>query len=162
MNVKRLAKSFFVVVLVLAMGQAVWATGTPADATAPIPEFQVRVRILDLLLGKVDGERRVTHMIAEIVNINDPVLPEGADKDEWNEALDFVRNNAKQVTIMVTPKAEKQGKLRGFFGPLINGIHKTGLFKADSTIKVLQLEGLTGWHLVLTECHLLDQGNPRP
>lgn len=153
----KLAKSIFVIVLVMVFGQAAWAASYTDNHFTPIPEFKVQVRILDLILGKVDGKQRVTHMIAEVVNIADPVIDESCDEKEWEKAHKFVQENAKQVIIIVTPEAEKQGKLLGFFHPFINGVHKTGVFKADSIIKVLQVGDLDGWHLVMTECNLLDK-----
>jgi len=94
-------------------------------------------------------------MIAELVSIEEPASIE--NDSELKNAFEYLQNNARQVTIMVTPEAEKQGKLLGFFHPFINGVHKTGVFKADSTIKVFQLQGINGWQMLLTECHLLDQ-----
>ncbi len=153
----KLAKSIFVIVLVLFCGQAVWAADNADNYLNTVPEFKVQVRILDLTLAKVEGKHRVTHMIAELVRIDEP---EGLENNsELKSAYEYLKTNAKQVTIMVTPEAEKQGKLLGFFNFFINGIHKTGVFKADSTMKVFQLQGINGWQMLLTECNLLDQGN---
>lgn len=151
----KLTKSIFVIVLVLFCGQAVWAADNAENYLNTVSEFKVQVRILDLTLAKVEGKHRVTHMIAELVSIEEPASIE--NDSELKNAFEYLQNNAKQVTIMVTPEAEKQGKLLGFFHPFINGVHKTGVFKANSTIKVFQLQGINGWQMLLTECHLLDQ-----
>lgn len=153
----KLTKSILVIAMVLIFGQAVWASGNTENYFADVPEFKVQVRILDLTLAKVDGKHRVTHMIAEIVSINEPALDDNTTDSDLKAAFDYIQTNAKQVTIMVTPEAEKQGKLLGFFHPFINGIHKVGVFKADSTIKAFQLQGIEGWQLLLTECNLLDK-----
>ncbi len=152
----KLTKSIFIIVLVMVFAQGAWASDLSAGSLATVPEFKVQVRILDLTLTKVENKHRVTHMIAEIVNITDPST-EASNDNQVQEALAFLQKNAKQVTIMVTPAAEKQGKLLGFFHPFINGVHKSGVFKANSTIKVFRLEGMDGWQMLLTECHLLDQ-----
>lgn len=144
----KLTKSIFVIVLVLVFGQAAWASNL---------EFKVQVRILDLVLSQIDGKPRVTHMIAEVVNIVDPAGIENSNDNQPKEALEFIQKNAKQINIMVTPEAEKQGKLLGFFHPFVNGIHKSGLFKADSTVKAFRIDGMDGWQLLLTECNLLDK-----
>jgi hypothetical protein len=157
MIVNKLMKSILVVVMVLVCSQAIWASAPTDNYFTPVPEFKVQVRILDLTLAKVEGKHRVTHMIAEIVNIEDPKIAENSNDSELKKAFEFIQQNAKQVTIMVTPEAEKQGKLLGFFHPFINGVHKTGLFKANSTITAFQLQGVNGWQLLLTECQLLDQ-----
>lgn len=144
----KLAKSILVIALVLVFSQSAWAS---------VLDFQVQVRILDLTLGQVDGNHRVTHMIAEIVNITDAEAVEKSNDKEAKEALEFIQRNAKQVTIMVTREAEKQGKLLGFFHPFVNGIHKSGVFKANSTVRAFKIDGLDGWQLLLTECNLLDK-----
>lgn len=144
----KLAKSILVIALVLVFSQSAWAS---------VLDFQVQVRILDLTLGQVDGNHRVTHMIAEIVNITDAEAVENSNDKEAKEALEFIQRNAKQVTIMVTREAEKQGKLLGFFHPFVNGIHKSGVFKANSTVRAFKIDGLDGWQLLLTECDLLDK-----
>ncbi len=153
----KLAKSIFVIVLVLLCGQVIWAADSAGNCLASVPEFKVQVRILDLVLTKVDEKHRVTHMIAEIVNVPDSAVGENCNDNQIKEALEFIQKNAKQVTIMVTPEAEKQGKLLGFFHPFVNGIHKSGVFKANSTIRAFQLEGMDGWQLLMTECNLLDK-----
>jgi hypothetical protein len=151
----KLTKSIFAIFLVLLCSQAIRASEPADNYFTSVPEFKVQVRIIDLILAKVEGKHRVTHMIAEIVNITDPASEE---KDsEYKNALKYIQQNAKQVTIMVTPEAEKQGKLLGFFHPFINGVHKTGVFKANSTVTAFQLQGVNGWQLLLTECQLLDQ-----
>ncbi len=152
----KLTKSIFIIVMVMVFGQAAWASDLSAASLATFPEFKVQVRILDLTLTKVEDKHRVTHMVAEIVNVTDPSV-EASNDNQIKEALEFIQKNAKQVTIMVTPEAEKQGKLLGFFHPFINGIHKSGVFKANSTIKAFRLDGLDGWQLILTECNLLDK-----
>jgi len=144
----KLAKSILVIALVLVFSHSAWASAI---------DFKVQVRIIDLTLGKVDGNHRVTHMIAEIVNITDVESFENSKDNQVKEALAFIQKNAKQVTIMVTPEAEKQGKLLGFFNFFINGIHKSGVFKANSTVRAFKVDGLDGWQLLLTECHLLDK-----
>ena len=154
MKLNKLAKSILVITMILFMGQAAWAAGNASNSFAKFPEFKAKVRIIDLILAKVNGKPQVTHMIAEVVNVSEPA---NSDNSKSKEALEFIQKNAKQVTIMVTPEAEKQGKLLGFFNFFINGIHKTGLYKADSTIKAFQIDGINGWQLVLTKCHLLDQ-----
>ncbi|PKL44487.1 MAG: hypothetical protein CVV42_19415 [Candidatus Riflebacteria bacterium HGW-Riflebacteria-2] len=155
--IRKLTKSILVAVLVIFCGQAVWAADSAGNCFASVPEFKVQVRILDLVLTKVEEKHRVTHMIAEIVNITDPSAADISNDNQVKEAHEFLQKNAKQVTIMVTPEAEKQGKLLGFFHPFVNGIHKSGVFKADSTIRVFQLEGMDGWQMLMTECHLLDK-----
>ncbi|MFZ5952872.1 MAG: hypothetical protein ACOYXC_19365 [Candidatus Rifleibacteriota bacterium] len=157
MNLKKLTRSFLAIIMILVFAQGAWASDSLADFSASVPQFKAQVRILDLTLGKIDGNHRVTHMIAEIVNISEPTLSENGEDNEVKEAFEFIQKNAKQVTIMVTPEAEKEGKLLGFFHPFVNGIHKCGLFKANTTIKAMKIEGLDGWQFVLTECHLLDQ-----
>ncbi len=153
----KLAKSIFVIVMVLVFGQAAWATEGSDSNLSAVPEFKVQVRILDLVLTKVEDKHRVTHMIAEIVSLTEPENFENCKDNELKDAFAFLQRNAKQVTIMVTPEAEKQGKLLGFFHPFVNGIHKSGVFKANSTIKVFKLEGMDGWQILLTECNLLDK-----
>jgi len=155
--IRKLTKSILIAVLVIFCGQALWAADSTGNCFASVPEFKVQVRILDLTLTKVAEKHRVTHMIAEIVSITDPAAADVSNDNQVKEALEFIQKNARQITIMVTPEAEKQGKLLGFFHPFVNGIHKSGVFKADSTIRVFQLEGMDGWQLLMTECHLLDK-----
>lgn len=144
----KLMKSIFVIAVVLVFSQSAWASSL---------DFKVQVRILDLTLGQVDGKHRVTHMIAEIVNITDAEAVENSNDNQAKEVLSFMQKNAKQVTIMVTPEAEKEGKLLGFFHPFVNGIHKSGVFKANSTVRAFRVDGLDSWQLLLTQCELLDK-----
>jgi|GEM_PF-4436621 len=144
MNSKKLTRSFLAIILIIVFAQGAWASDSLADFSATVPQFKAQVRILDLTPGKIDGNHLVTHMIAEIVSLAEPDTSENFENNEVKEAFEFIQKNAKQVTIVVAPEAEKEGKLPGFFHPFVNGIHKCGLFKANTTIKAMKIEGLDG------------------
>lgn len=144
----KLTKSIFVIVLVLVCSQAAWAANL---------DFKVQLRILDMTLSQIDGKPRVTHMVAEVVNITEPAGLENSGDNQLKESFAFIQKNAKQINVLVTPEAEREGKLLGFFHPFVNGIHKVGVFKASSTIRAFRIDGLDGWQFLLTECYLMEK-----
>ena len=147
----------FILALVVFCSSSLVAETLAAGTSSPIPEFQAKLRILDLTLSKVSGTHQVTDMIAEIVNIAAPAEDAVSADSPTGQALAFLRANAKQISLKIDVPEAQQNKLRGFFHPFILGVHKSGVFKGDAQIKVVQPLGTSCYVVIVTDFILLDQ-----
>lgn len=139
---KRISSIFFVALL-MGILAAPMAMAQPVAGIDPGSIFtSVQIRVLDMTLGVVGGERHVTSMIAEITNLDLPEVDLHHPPSPIHKgAINYLQRNAKEIHMSLRVPTEQVRPLDNFasnnWGPW------KGLIKAKVKIRVLARDFIT-------------------
>lgn len=134
----------FLVALLMGVLTASMAVAQPVAGSDPDNiTISGTIRVLDMTMGVVKGERHVTSMVAEITNLDLPeVILHHPPSPNYKGAVNYLKMNAKEINMTLRVPTDQVRPLDSYasnkWGPW------KGLIKAKVQIRVLALELITG------------------